>query len=342
MNYRDIFLTLVYVILLIIMFSYIALILSSGVGDMKLSWAFYGFAMVTSIICVLSVLRSGRKNLVYWGMSSATVIMTILLVASIILSKPTESAKIQVIAYVMLILIVAINGLSLYLLTQKSKMVEIPVESARKLNLINKDNELLESLTPVSSSESSQKQQNQIQQNQLQQNQLQQNQNPSLSESEFPSNLPPGQPEPQFQQRPPGPQFQQRPPGPPFEQGPPGPPFEQGPPGPPFEQGPPGPPFEQGPPGPQFEQGPPGPPFEQGPPGPQFQQGPPGPQFQQGPPGPQFQQGPPGPQFQQGQPGTPFQQRPLGPQFQQGQQRQQRQQGGLSNKNFIQPGPILN
>ena len=301
MNYRDIFLTLVYVILLIIMFSYIALILSSGVGDMKLSWAFYGFAMVTSIICVLSVLRSGRKNLVYWGMSSATVIMTILLVASIILSKPTESAKIQVIAYVMLILIVAINGLSLYLLTQKSKMVEIPVESARKLNLINKDNELLESLTPVSSSESSQKQQNQIQQNQLQQNQ-----NPSLSESEFPSNLPPGQPEPQFQQRPPGPQFQQRPPGPPFEQGPPGPPFEQGP------------------------------------PGPQFQQGPPGPQFQQGPPGPQFQQGPPGPQFQQGQPGTPFQQRPLGPQFQQGQQRQQRQQGGLSNKNFIQPGPILN
>ena len=85
MNYRDIFLTLVYVILLIIMFSFIAIILSSGNGgeNMKLSWAFYGFAMITSIICVLSILRSGRKRLIYWGMSTATILMTILLIISI-------------------------------------------------------------------------------------------------------------------------------------------------------------------------------------------------------------------------------------------------------------------
>ena len=150
MNYRDIFLTLVYVILLIIMFSFIALILSSGEGEMKLSWAFYGFAIVTSVICILSILRSGRKKLVYWGMSSATIIMTILLVTSLILAKPTESVKIQIIAYMMLVLIVAINGISLYLLTQKSKMIEIPVDVAKKLNLVNKDNELSDSILQLS------------------------------------------------------------------------------------------------------------------------------------------------------------------------------------------------
>jgi hypothetical protein len=77
------------------MFSFIAIILSSGNGgdNMRLSWALYGFAIFTSIICILSILRSGRKRLVYWGMSSATILMTILLITSIILSKPTESAK---------------------------------------------------------------------------------------------------------------------------------------------------------------------------------------------------------------------------------------------------------
>ena len=154
MNYRDIFLTIVYVILLIIMFSFIALIISSGEGDKKLSWAFYGFAMITSVICILSILRSGRKRLVYWGMSVATILMTIFLITSIILSKPTESTKVQVVAYVMLLLIVAINGLSLYLLTQKSKMIELPVEAARNLNLINKDNDLVEPYASMSETSS--------------------------------------------------------------------------------------------------------------------------------------------------------------------------------------------
>jgi len=131
------------------MFSFIAIILSSGVGDMKLSWAFYGFAMITSIICILSILRSGRKRLVYWGMSVATILMTILLVTSIILSKPTESSKMQIIAYITLLFVVIINGISLYLLTQKSKMIEIPIDAARKLNIINRDNELIESLTNI-------------------------------------------------------------------------------------------------------------------------------------------------------------------------------------------------
>ena len=136
MNYRDIFLTLVYVILLIIMFSFIGIIISSGDGgdNMKLSWAFYGFAMITSIVCILSILRSGRKRLVFWGMSTATILMTILLITSIILSKPTESVKNHIMAYITLLLVVIINGISLYLLTQKSKMIEIPVETASALH----------------------------------------------------------------------------------------------------------------------------------------------------------------------------------------------------------------
>jgi hypothetical protein len=219
MNYRDIFLTLVYVILLIIMFSFIALIISSGEGDMQLSWAFYGFAIITSVICILSILRSGRKRLVYWGMTAATIIMTILLVSAIILSKPTESFKTQAIAYAMILLIVCINGVSLYLLTQKSKMIEIPVDTARKLNLINKDNELYEqynspqftqSRQPFPSQQfsntSSESVYDSSQQNQVapspppesQQNQVVQ------SPPEIPQ-PPPSQPPPQFQQ----PQFQQ-------------------------------------------------------------------------------------------------------------------------------------
>ena len=95
MNYRDIFLTLTYIILLIIMFSFIAIIISSGDGDsIKLSWAFFGFSIITSVICVTSILRSGRKKLVYWGMSSATILMTIMLITSIILAKPKASTKI--------------------------------------------------------------------------------------------------------------------------------------------------------------------------------------------------------------------------------------------------------
>jgi len=223
MNYRDIFLTLVYVILLIIMFSFIAIILSSGVGDMKLSWAFYGFAMITSIICILSIFRSGRKRLVYWGMSAATILMTALLITSIILSKPTESAKMQIIAYITLLLVIIINGISLYLLTQKSKMIEIPIDTARKLNIINKDNKLIENLT-----------------------------NTNTPESFSPSLLSPppeqfNQPPPPEVQSPPPEQFNQ--PSPQFNQ--PSPQFNQ--PSPQFNQ--PSPQFNQPPP--QFNQPPP-------------------------------------------------------------------------------------
>ena len=119
--YLNIFMAIMYIVQLVMMFILLGLSISTGTGtdtNKQLAWAFYGFAIVTSMVCVASVIRSGHKRLVYWGMSVATVIMFALIGASIAISKPEQNFKMSIITYTSIATVFILNAMSLFFLTR--------------------------------------------------------------------------------------------------------------------------------------------------------------------------------------------------------------------------------
>jgi hypothetical protein len=117
---KTIFMTIIYVVLLVTMFAYIGIIIKLGTAsDKVLAWAFYGFSIIVSIVCVFSIIRNEGKNIVRIGMGGSTLIMFILIAASIILSKPditTNCANNHLTTYAYIVLMFIINGIATFFL----------------------------------------------------------------------------------------------------------------------------------------------------------------------------------------------------------------------------------
>jgi hypothetical protein len=120
MDKKTIFMTILYVVLLATMFAYIGIIINLGTAqDKVLSWAFYGFSIIVSIVCVFSIIRNEGKNIVRIGMGGSTLIMFTLIMASIILSKPDNApdcARTHVTTYAHVFLMFLINGIATFFL----------------------------------------------------------------------------------------------------------------------------------------------------------------------------------------------------------------------------------
>ncbi len=111
MDKKIIFMTLLYIVLLVMMFIYIGMLIFQGdKEDKSVSYSFFGFAILISILCVMSVIKCESKSeLVKFAMGISTVLMFALLVASIILSKPNSDKTLQLTTYANMALIFVIN-----------------------------------------------------------------------------------------------------------------------------------------------------------------------------------------------------------------------------------------
>lgn len=129
MDKKTIFMTIIYVVLLATMFGYIGIIIKLGTAyDKVLAWAFYGFSIIVSIVCIFSIIRNEGKNIVRIGMGGSTLIMFTLIVASIILSKPditNECARNHLTTYIHIILMFIINGIATFFLIGTDDLLPI-------------------------------------------------------------------------------------------------------------------------------------------------------------------------------------------------------------------------
>jgi hypothetical protein len=120
MDKKTIFMTIIYVVLLVTMFAYIGIIIKLGTAqDKVLAWAFYGFSIIVSIVCIFSIIRNEGRNIVRIGMGGSTLIMFTLIVASIVLSKPdttTDCARSRLTTYAHIVLMFLINGIATFFL----------------------------------------------------------------------------------------------------------------------------------------------------------------------------------------------------------------------------------
>jgi hypothetical protein len=101
MDKKVIFMTIIYVILLIMMYIYSAMMIYDGTStDKNLSYAFFGFSIIISIMCVISIIKSDSKSpLVKISMGISTFLMFILLISSLVIAKPKSEKYLQIIAY---------------------------------------------------------------------------------------------------------------------------------------------------------------------------------------------------------------------------------------------------
>lgn len=121
MDKKIIFMTLLYIVLLIMMFVYVSLIIYQGEREEKmLSYTYFGFAIIVSIVCIISIIKAESKSeIVKYAMGISSILMFILLIASILISKPNSEKSLQIITYVNMALIFVINSYASVMLIGK-------------------------------------------------------------------------------------------------------------------------------------------------------------------------------------------------------------------------------
>ena len=121
MDKKIIFMTLLYIVLLIMMFVYIGIIIYQGQRDDKmLSYTYFGFAVLVSIICIISVIKAESKSeIVKFAMGISSVLMFALLLAGLLISKPNSDKPMQIITYSNMALVFIINAYAAVMLIGK-------------------------------------------------------------------------------------------------------------------------------------------------------------------------------------------------------------------------------
>ncbi len=99
---KVIFMTILYIVLLVMMFIYSAIIIYQGEReDKSMSFSFFGFAILISLLCIISIVKAESKSsLVKVSMGLSTLLLFAFLISSIVLSKPDSDKKLQYITYI--------------------------------------------------------------------------------------------------------------------------------------------------------------------------------------------------------------------------------------------------
>jgi membrane protease YdiL (CAAX protease family) len=111
MDNKTIFMVVLYVVLLIMMFTYAGILIQKGEADNKnLYYAFFGFSIVISFLCILALTKSDSKSkMVKYGMGISTLLMFGLLIVAVILSKPQADKTFEIISYINIALVFIAN-----------------------------------------------------------------------------------------------------------------------------------------------------------------------------------------------------------------------------------------
>lgn len=111
MDKKATFMIILYVVILIMMFTYAGMLIYKGDTQNKnLYYAFFGFSILISLLCILSLVKSDSKSkMIRYGMGISTILMFSLLIVSVVLSKPKADKTFEIITYVNIALAFIIN-----------------------------------------------------------------------------------------------------------------------------------------------------------------------------------------------------------------------------------------
>jgi uncharacterized membrane protein YcgQ (UPF0703/DUF1980 family) len=103
------------------MFVYIGIIIYQGERqDKMLSYTYFGFAFLVSILCVISLIKAESKSeIVKYAMGISSILMFALLLAGIVISKPNSDKVLQIITYSNMALVFIINAYAAIMLIGK-------------------------------------------------------------------------------------------------------------------------------------------------------------------------------------------------------------------------------
>jgi hypothetical protein len=117
---KSLFIIILYLLLLVFMFILVGMTLGTGTEQKQLTWAFYGFSIVTSIVSVFAIMKSYKsKTLGTWGMGLSSVIMFGLLLTSLIISKPSQSKDYLILSFITVSLVFLANLSAISLLKKQ-------------------------------------------------------------------------------------------------------------------------------------------------------------------------------------------------------------------------------
>lgn len=108
---KGIFMVILYVVLLIMMYIFSGILILNGEAQNKsLYYSFFGFSILISILCVMSLIKSDSKSkMIRYGMGISTILMFTLLIISVILSKPKSDKTLEIVGYVNIGLVLLAN-----------------------------------------------------------------------------------------------------------------------------------------------------------------------------------------------------------------------------------------
>jgi hypothetical protein len=111
MDKKTIFMTILYIVILVMMFIHIGILIYRGKSpDKNIAYAFFGFSILISLLCILSLIKSDSKSkLIKLGMGVSTFLMFGFLIASVVLSKPDSEYYFQMLTYSNMILLFIVN-----------------------------------------------------------------------------------------------------------------------------------------------------------------------------------------------------------------------------------------
>ena len=111
MDKKATFMIILYIVILIMMFTYTGMLIYKGeTVNKNLCYAFYGFSIIISLLCILSLVKSDSKSkMIKYGMGISTIMMFTLLIISVVLSKPKAERTFEIISYVNIALVFLLN-----------------------------------------------------------------------------------------------------------------------------------------------------------------------------------------------------------------------------------------
>lgn len=117
---KALFIIILYLLLLVFMFLLVGMTLGTGTEQTQLTWAFYGFSIVTSIVSIFAVMKSYKsKTLGTWGMGISSVLIFGLLIAALTISKPKQSIDYLILTYIAISIVFLANLSAISLLKKQ-------------------------------------------------------------------------------------------------------------------------------------------------------------------------------------------------------------------------------
>jgi hypothetical protein len=138
---QTVFMLIIYIVLLIIMFSFVGISIQSGEADgmtKKLAWVLYGCSLVSAIVCVVSLRKFDGKFKHKRNMFIAALSLFATITAALVISKPTENINFKAITYADIVIVLIVNLIAtFYLIDSTMKVAPSVIVNNKLVNKIS-------------------------------------------------------------------------------------------------------------------------------------------------------------------------------------------------------------